>query len=70
MKRIEVIVTPSGETRIETQGFTGSECRDVSRQLEQALGIASTDKPTAEMYAVLPVGESVLLRSSPGGQGP
>lgn len=65
---IEVIVTPSGETRIETKGFTGSECRDASRQLEQALGIASTDQPTAEMYAVLSAGESVPLRASPGGQ--
>ena len=70
MKMIEVIVTPSGETRIETKGFTGIECRDASRQLEQALGIASTDQPTAEMYSVLPVGESVSLRSSSGGQGP
>ena len=68
MKMIEVIVTPSGETRIETKGFNGIECRDASRQLEQALGIASTDQPTAEMYAVLSPGESVPLRASPGGQ--
>ncbi|MEX2171774.1 MAG: DUF2997 domain-containing protein [Pirellulales bacterium] len=67
MKMIEVMVTASGETRIETKGFTGSECRDASSQLEQALGIARSDQPTAEMYAELTAGESVPLGASRGG---
>ena len=35
---IEVIVSPTGETRIETKGFAGSSCRDASRFIEQSLG--------------------------------
>lgn len=38
MKRIEIIVAPNGQTRVETKGFVGSECRDASRFLEKALG--------------------------------
>ena len=37
-KIIEVIVSPKGETRIETKGFSGAECRDASKFIEQALG--------------------------------
>ena len=38
MKTIEIIVAPDGESRVETKGFTGSECREASRFVEQALG--------------------------------
>jgi hypothetical protein len=37
-KIIRVIVGPKGETRIETKGFSGADCREASRFLEQALG--------------------------------
>jgi hypothetical protein len=47
---IEVIVSPQGETRVETKGFTGSSCRQASQFIEQALGIQSSEKLTAEFY--------------------
>ena len=47
---IEVIVSPSGETKIETKGFTGTTCREASRFLEQSLGQQLADQPTAESY--------------------
>ena len=37
-KTIEIIVAPNGQTRVETKGFVGSECREASRFLEKALG--------------------------------
>ena len=37
-KIIRVIVGPKGETKIETKGFSGGECREASRFIEQALG--------------------------------
>ena len=49
-KIIEVVVSPSGETRVETKGFTGSSCQEASRFLEQALGAKLSDQPTAEFY--------------------
>jgi Protein of unknown function (DUF2997) len=51
MKKIfRVIIGPKGETRIETKGFSGPECREASRFLEQALGQAMNEQLTAEFY--------------------
>ena len=47
---IEVIVSPKGQTHVETKGFTGSSCRQASLFLEQALGTQSGEKLTAEFY--------------------
>ncbi len=47
---IEVIVSPTGETKIETKGFTGNTCRDASRFLEEALGTRASEKLTGEFY--------------------
>lgn len=49
-KIIEVTVLPNGETKLETRGFTGGECRDASRVIEQALGISTQEKLMAEFY--------------------
>ena len=49
-KTIEVIVAPNGETKIETKGFVGAECRDASRFIEQALGQQTGESLTAEFY--------------------
>ncbi|MEX2170058.1 MAG: DUF2997 domain-containing protein [Pirellulales bacterium] len=66
MKRIEIIVTPNGGTHIETKGFTGSECRNATRQIEEALGIVRNDQPTAEMYAPQLAECATSLHISPG----
>lgn len=47
---IEVVISPRGEARVETKGFTGSSCRQASRFLEQALGATASEKLTAEFY--------------------
>ncbi len=36
MKRIEIIISTSGESHVETKGFAGSQCQDASRFLESA----------------------------------
>ncbi|MFN3151503.1 DUF2997 domain-containing protein [Bremerella sp.] len=51
MKIIEIIVSPTGQTRLETRGFQGSECREASRFLEAALGEQTSETLTAEFYA-------------------
>jgi hypothetical protein len=48
---IEIIVSPTGQTNIETKGFAGSSCRDASRFLEEALGVKTEDRPTAEFFS-------------------
>ena len=49
-KIIEVIVSPSGQVLIQTKGFSGSECRDATRALEQALGQSQAEQLTAEFH--------------------
>jgi len=50
MKTIEITVGSKGETKVETRGFTGGECREASRFLEQALGTRSAEALTAEFH--------------------
>jgi hypothetical protein len=47
---IQIIVSPTGQTTVQTKGFAGSSCRDATKALEAALGIVQADQPTAEMY--------------------
>ena len=49
-RTIEIIVTSTGETSIQTTGFAGSSCRDASRFIEQALGQRTGEKLTAEFH--------------------
>lgn len=50
---IEVIVSPAGETTVQTKGYTGNDCFQASKFLEQALGLTTSDRPTAEYYPSL-----------------
>ncbi len=50
MKTIEITINPKGETRVETKGFAGPECREASRFLEQALGARMAETLTAEYH--------------------
>jgi hypothetical protein len=50
IKTIEIIITPAGETKLETKGFDGPFCRDASRFLEEALGQRTGETPTAEFH--------------------
>ena len=50
MKRIEIIISPKGQSRIETYGYVGSACRAATRWLERALGIQQTESCKPEFY--------------------
>jgi len=56
---IEIIVSPKGESVIQTKGFTGSSCREATKALEQALGAVQADKVTAEMYQTATAGQQI-----------
>jgi hypothetical protein len=47
---IEVIVSPQGETLVQTQGYVGGECLQASQFLEQALGVVLAERKTAEFF--------------------
>jgi hypothetical protein len=50
VKVIEIIIAPDGQTRVETKGFAGAECRQASQFLEQALGNRLSEQLTAEFH--------------------
>ena len=58
-KIIRLIVSPTGETRIETKGFSGPECREASKFLEQALGQSVGEQLTAEFYQGQTTGQQI-----------
>ena len=49
-KRIEIIVSPQGTTRVQTHGFQGVSCRQASAFIEQALGQREQETFTPEFY--------------------
>jgi hypothetical protein len=51
---IEVIVSPKGETTVQTKGYSGGECLLASKWLEQALGTVLADRKTTEFYQTTP----------------
>jgi hypothetical protein len=65
MKLIEVIVDTKGGISLETRGFAGTACREATQEMERALGIATKDQPTAEMFLI----QQQPQQQSLGGQG-
>ena len=49
-QHIEVLITPDGQTSIQTLGFTGSSCQPASRFLEEALGRQLSEQRTPDFY--------------------
>jgi hypothetical protein len=47
---IEVLVSPQGEATVQTKGYAGPDCLQASRFLEQALGVVTADRKTAEFH--------------------
>jgi len=58
-KKIEITVSPEGATSIKTSGFTGSSCRDATRDLERALGVAGTEQLLPEYFGRTSTGDQI-----------
>jgi len=51
---IEVTVSPQGEATVQTKGYSSGDCLQASKFLEEALGIATTDRKSADYYQSVP----------------
>jgi hypothetical protein len=58
-KTITITVSPEGSVSIKTAGFTGSSCRDATRDLERALGVAERETLLPEFYGQTSTGEQL-----------
>jgi hypothetical protein len=47
---IEVTVSPTGETTVQTRGYAGADCLRASKFLEQSLGVIVNETKTTEFY--------------------
>jgi hypothetical protein len=56
---IEVVVSPTGETTVQTKGYAGADCLQASRFLEQALGVTTAEHRTAEYHQTAPARQQV-----------
>ena len=63
MKTIEIIVSPTGQTSVQTKGFAGSSCRDASKFIEQALGQRTSETLTAEFHQAQTVDQQQQQRA-------
>ena len=50
MPSIEIIVSPTGQSQVQTRGFAGANCRTGSQFIERALGVATDEQCTPEFY--------------------
>ena len=58
-KKIEITVSPEGATSIKATGFTGSSCKDATRDLENALGVAGRETLQPEYFNQTSTGEQL-----------
>ena len=58
-KRIEIVVNSEGAVSIKTVGFAGRSCRDATRELEQALGVAGRETLQPEYFNQTSTGEQL-----------
>ena len=50
MRTIDIVVSPQGESRVETKGFSGNECQKASDFIAKALGKATQERLKSEFY--------------------
>ncbi len=56
---IEIIVSSTGQSTVQTRGFSGASCRDASKVLEQALGQRTSETLTAEFHQAASTGQVI-----------
>ena len=49
-RTIEITISPTGHTSVQTKGFAGTPCRDANKLIEQALGQRVGETLTAEFH--------------------
>lgn len=61
MRTIKIKIDKKGDVKIEVDGCTGPTCKDITRAIEQALGISENVELKGEFHATEGQGQSVNL---------
>lgn len=59
MPQIEIVISPQGQSQVETKGLSGATCRAASQFIEVALGQRSHEQLTAAFYQTESVHQSI-----------
>ncbi len=51
MKQVKLTIAPDGTATISVNGVCGPECKEITRPVEEALGIVESSSTTEEMYS-------------------
>ena len=62
MKLIKVKVGPQGKIQVEAEGFTGGECLEATRAIEEALGLVKERELKGEFYLAQTEAQAHLLQ--------
>lgn len=58
MEQVVVTIERNGAVQIEVNGVTGGRCKDVTAQLERALGVSGSSEEKPEFYQEATQGQS------------
>ena len=58
-KTIEITVSPEGSVSIKTAGFAGGSCKEATRDLERALGLAGRESLLPEYFQRASTGDQL-----------
>ncbi len=59
-KIIRITISPKGETKITSLGFTGTECLNATKPFEEGLA-GKRDTPGPELYAAGSEGQAISI---------
>lgn len=49
-QELEISIGPDGNVQIEVKGVKGGNCTDITKEIEEALGVVSAREYTSEYY--------------------
>ena len=50
MAQVIITIAPNGQSKVAVNGVAGSGCKDLTRDIENALGKTTADKTTADFH--------------------
>ncbi|MFA5624877.1 MAG: DUF2997 domain-containing protein [Bradymonadales bacterium] len=59
-QEIEFTINPDGSIGIEVKGVSGSSCTELTREIEEALGIVTNRTYTSEYYQTEEVAQTTV----------
>jgi hypothetical protein len=60
-QELEISIGPDGAIKIEVKGVKGGKCSDITREIEEELGVVTSREYTSEYYQTEEQGQKIRL---------